>query len=54
MPTRKPIHPGVLLREDVMKELNISITEVAQNLGVSGKTLSELVNGNKYNIPELI
>lgn len=45
MNTRKPTHPGEVLLEDVLKVLNISITEAANNLGVSRKTLSELVNG---------
>jgi plasmid maintenance system antidote protein VapI len=29
MNTRKPTHPGEVLFEDVIKELNISITEAA-------------------------
>jgi addiction module HigA family antidote len=45
MTTRQPTHPGEVLLEDVIKELNITITEAANNLGVSRKTLSELVNG---------
>lgn len=40
MNTRKPTLPGVVLFEDVIKELNISITEAAKNLGVSRKTLT--------------
>jgi addiction module HigA family antidote len=42
---RKPVHPGVVLLEDVIKPLRLSITTVARNLGVSRKALSELVNG---------
>ncbi|GAB1481996.1 HigA family addiction module antitoxin [Treponema sp.] len=45
MNARQPAHPGEVLFEDVIKELNITITEAANNLGVSRKTLSELVNG---------
>ena len=44
MITRKPTHPGEVLLEDVIKPLGLSITEAAQNLGVTRKTLSEFVN----------
>jgi len=53
MKTRKPTHPGEVLLEDVIKALNITITEAAQNLGVSRKTLSELVNGKSNLTPEM-
>lgn len=53
MNTRKPTHPGEVLYEDVIKELNISITEAAKHLGVSRKTLSELVNGKSSLTPEM-
>jgi len=53
MNTRKPTHPGEVLYEDVIKELNISITEAAKNLGVSRKTLSELINGKSNLTPEM-
>ena len=39
-----PVHPGSVLREDVLKEMKISITGAAQNLQVSRKQLSEVVN----------
>ena len=41
---RKPTHPGEVLYEDVMKPLDLTVTEAARKLGVSRKTLSELVN----------
>ena len=41
---RKPTHPGEVLLEDVIKPLGLSISEAAKNLGVSRKTLSDLVN----------
>jgi len=53
MNTRKPTHPGEVLYEDIIKELNISITEAANNLGVSRKTLSELINGKSNLTPEM-
>ena len=42
----KPTHPGAILREDILKEMNISITKAAEGLEVSRKTLSEIVNEN--------
>ena len=44
VPKRKPTHPGIVLLEDVIKPLGITITEAAKDLGVNRKTLSELVN----------
>jgi len=41
---RRPTHPGEVLYEDVMKPLRLTVTEAARKLGVSRKTLSELVN----------
>ena len=39
MMKRKPTHPGVILLEDVIKPLGITITEAAQKIGVRSKTL---------------
>jgi len=44
MMSRKPTHPGEILLEDVIKPLDLTITEAAKDLGVTRKTLSELVN----------
>jgi len=53
MRSRKPTHPGEVLLEDVMKPLGITITAAAKDLGISRKTLSELVNGKCALSPEL-
>ena len=42
--TRKPTHPGAILREDILPELGISQTELAQRLNVSRLTVSELIH----------
>lgn len=44
MKTRKPVHPGIVFLEDVLKPLDISITDAAKKLGVTRKALSEFVN----------
>ena len=50
---RKPTHPGEVLLEDVIKPLGLTITEAAQKLGVSRKTLSELVNQKSSLSPDM-
>jgi len=53
MQRRKPTHPGEVLLEDVIKPLGITITEAAQDLGISRKTLSELIHGKCGLTPEM-
>ena len=42
--TRKPTHPGSILREDVMPALNLTQGELATRLAVSRLTVSELLH----------
>jgi antitoxin HigA-1 len=42
----KPSHPGSILREDILKEMGLTITKAAALLQVSRKQLSEIVNEN--------
>ena len=53
MKKRKPVHPGVLLREDVLVPLGLTVTKAAIDLGVSRKTLSELINGKASLSPDM-
>lgn len=53
MIARKPTHPGEVLLEDVIKPLGLSITEAAQSLGVTRKTLSEFVNQKSSLSPQM-
>ena len=39
MATRKPTHPGAVLREDVLPDLGMSVSAFARSLGVSRQTL---------------
>lgn len=50
---RKPTHPGDVLREDVIKPLGLTVTEAAKRLGVTRKTLSELINCKSSVSPEM-
>ena len=53
MNMHNPPHPGEVLKKLYMESLNLTVTEVAHGLGVSRKTLSELVNGRSGISPEM-
>ena len=53
MTKRRPTHPGEVLLEDVIKPLGLTITKAAKGLGISRKTLSELVNCKSSLSPEM-
>lgn len=40
-----PPHPGETLREDILPTLGLSVTEAANQLGVSRVALSRVLNG---------
>lgn len=40
---RRPTHPGAILREDTLPEIGLSQTEFAKILGVSPRTVGELL-----------
>jgi antitoxin HigA-1 len=41
-----PPHPGEVIRELCIKPLGVTITDAAKALGISRKSLSELLNGH--------
>jgi addiction module HigA family antidote len=40
---RPPVHPGEILREDVLPALGLSVTEAAKRLGVSRQQLHRIL-----------
>ncbi|MBN6078417.1 HigA family addiction module antitoxin [Aggregatibacter actinomycetemcomitans] len=40
-----PPHPAEVIREDILPELGLTVTEAAKQLGVNRVTLSRLLNG---------
>jgi len=40
---RRPTHPGAILREDTLPEIGMSQAEFAKVLGVSSRTIGELL-----------
>ena len=43
-PSIKPLHPGELLREDILPALGTSKTEIARLLGISRQALYAILN----------
>jgi addiction module HigA family antidote len=41
---RKPTHPGAIIREDTLPELKLTQGELAQYLGVSRLTVSDIIH----------
>jgi addiction module HigA family antidote len=41
---RPPTHPGEVLREEFLKPLGLSQTDLAREMGVSFRTINEIVN----------
>ncbi len=53
MTINKPIHPGEVLREDVIAELGLTVKEVAGRLGMSRTALSRVLNCRAAVSPDL-
>ena len=52
-PKRPPIHPGEILREDVLPALGISVSEAARELRISRQMLHNVLNGRASVTPEM-
>ena len=50
---RKPTHPGKFVQEDILKEFGLSQGQLAKTLGVSRKTINELVNQKRGISPDM-
>jgi addiction module HigA family antidote len=48
-----PPHPGETLREDVLPALGLSVTDAAEQLGISRVSLSRVLNGRTGVSPEM-
>jgi len=51
--TRRPIHPGEILREDFMPDFDLTVTGLAGAIGVSRQTVNELVRERRALSPEM-
>ncbi len=53
MRMHNPPHPGEIIRDFCVESLNLTVTEAAESLGVTRKTLSTLLNGKAGISPEM-
>jgi len=53
MRMHNPPHPGEIIRELCIEALDLTVTEAAESLGVTRKTLSTLLNGKSGISPEM-
>lgn len=53
MRMHNPPHPGEVLKSLCLEPLGLSVTEAAEALGVSRKTLSSILNGRAGISPEM-
>ena len=47
LPKKRPSIPGEFIKEDILKEFSQTQDELAHRLGVSRRTVNELVNGKR-------
>ena len=50
---RQPTHPGRIIKEDYLVPLSLTITDIANTLGVSRKTLSKIINERGAITPDM-
>jgi addiction module HigA family antidote len=51
--TRKPTHPGKIIKEDYLVPLSLTITKLSSTLSVSRKTLSKIINERGAITPDM-
>src|SRR6056297_3314268 len=50
---RKPTHPGEMLREDFLPDYGLTVTGLAESLGVSRQSVNELLRERRAVSPEM-
>ena len=50
---RRPVHPGEILREDFMPDYKLTVSGLADALGVSRQSVNELVRERRAVSPEM-
>jgi antitoxin HigA-1 len=53
MTMKNPPHPGEIIRNMCIKPLGLTVTQAAEDFGVTRKTLSLLLNGHAGISPEM-
>jgi addiction module HigA family antidote len=52
-PNRPPVHPGAILREDVLPALDLTVSAAARTLGVSRQMLHRVLGEHAAFTPEM-
>ncbi len=50
---RKPTHPGEMLREDFLPDYGLTVTGLAEAIGVSRQSINELLRERRSVSPEM-
>ena len=50
---RRPTHPGEMLREDFMPDYDLSVSGLAEKIGVSRQSINELLRARRALSPEM-
>ena len=53
MAMKNPVHPGLIVRNDCLEPLSLSVTQGAKILGVTRQALNNVVNGKSGISPEM-
>ena len=51
--TRRPSHPGVMLREDFLTDFGLTVSQLAEAIGVSRQSINELLRGRRAITPAM-
>ena len=51
--TRRPTHPGEMLREDFLPDYHLTVAGLAEAAGVSRQSVNELLRGRRAVSPEM-
>ncbi len=49
----RPTHPGIFIQEDILEEFNLTQEALAQRLGVSRRSINQLVTASAVSRPIL-
>ena len=49
----RAVHPGEILREDILPEINMSVSKLAEHLNISRMTVNRLVNERQSVTPDM-
>ncbi len=51
--TQRPVHPGAMLREDFLPDFGLTVSGVADAIGVSRQSINELLRERRAVSPEM-